>query len=822
MSSYVIHDGQFQSVHFGNIYQYYADGQLVDDDYEFDEYIERARAELTEQSARHVALDLEPLVLTVDHELRAVEHTQTPLVEAFVRNQHMVLLGGAGTGKTSSVRYLASRGEGDLRILVELARFRRLDNTSDVNALLMLVGEQIMALGRKTSAPSVRLLRSLLEKEPVTLFFDGLNEVEASIRPFCLKAVDDLRTQFPCRVVLSTRDHGFVPPTGWSIFRLREMSDSQIIDYLRRNAEPHVAAIISRHLAVDDNPLLRVPLFLKYVIDLVSEEPDAETALTGSRATIVSRYVRFLCKRDDAKLNPVKLDGELLREMLARLALTLQTVGQSLSRKEAVALVADLFDKPVDANDAFDRIAARGLLIADDRHVRFWHHTIQEYFYASGRRDELFRGGAFRHRAAQKLFSKLSDEDALTFAVAEASDEELNAMMPTAIRANPLLAIRWADDLVADGRGGRAVQMLIETMRTKLRNTSRYSQLTYERNGRQLGLTVALLGSLFFGALVVASAFDFAVFPVVVVALFGFILLVVIGALFFYPGCDYAASIGGAIRGIRSRSLREPLTELFQSVRQSRWSRMELVRIAESALFEPSTGDDPLTLVEKSTAPFVAIRILGSSNDPRAPHALEALVRSGGGNVYSRQALRTLSERGRRNPGEHEAAMRLARELLSRNDLHLAVKKRIAEMVGVAQSGLPPFAMAKHWLVQTLIFVGLQAFWAVLILLMIVKTDRLWVILLLAAPIGVGFGIYRHARRIGAKRIVGYISPESAGPLEFAFLGAIGGLVTLVAVPIRFYVWHLPFIRLDARGPDFATARAIFEQLKSGERADTQ
>lgn len=804
-----------RGAHFGdNIYNVYAGGKTWDpgENFNFDDYVEATIERLREAASKHVVLDLEPMVVAVDRELRPAAATAR-VTDILKSDKPAAILGTAGSGKSASLRYLAAEcSHHELRIYIELARYRKDSRYSPIDSLLVLIGEIVNNWAGGDAPPSLPLLRRIIKdkKRPVVLLLDGLNEVEATVRDECLRGILDLIDSYHCRVVLGTRPHGFTPPAGWNIFRLREMNEQQVQMFLEAEADERTRMIIQRSLDLEDNPLLRLPLFLKYVITLIRESGSTE-ALPRSRTAIVSRYTRELLNRDG------EIDHDLNAELLSVLAIELQKVGQSLPRDEAEQLLARHFKRDAEwADGQLSMLAKRGLLAIDERYVRFFHHTIQEYFYAGGKRRAFFpEKGAPRLILMARELRRRSQEDALAFVAADATDAQMKTLLRVASRTNMSLGMRWADDLSTGKRAPEAIDFFLSRVQRRLDAIAVYSRLTYAPRRLVAFVVMLVAASIAYAAYIDVVKADDGLWLLNVCVL-GVIIAIVAGHLLAtYPGCDPAAEIFATVRNLRSSELRAAMEKQARAVMKNSFASFELRQLAASVI---DTDFDPLDL---AVMPYIRIQLLGFSEDERAPAILQAVAEAAQGNVYSRIALQTMHRRAIRNRGEVERATKLASEVWNNTNLEWTYRCVAARCLRDLD---PQFGtssrsamIARIALYSTLALVFVTG-WTFAAFLLGITSEG---ISLLFLPPLVGGLIALVARMLGAKRVRGYYGGDGWHPLYYCLSATVLGFFTLTAIPVALFVFHLRRIRLNARGLDAGLVRKLVESNFAGVHQET-
>ncbi len=813
MTTVKITGGTFDHSHFGdNIYHIYLSGQTADELFDFDAFAERVRERLQREASAYVQLDVEPMVSGIGTSLDADHQT---LRDAISVERRIVIVAATGSGKTASLRYLASGApEKEIRAYVELSRYRKLPAVSDLDCLLILIGEVMTDWSSAAKPPSIATLRRLLQERPTMLLFDGLNEVDPSIRGACLRAICDLAFAFEhCRVVFSTRPHGFDPPNGWSAFRLRELTDEQIVQFLRARADDAGVATVLDRFEIEGNPLLRVPLFLTYALRVAHRSP---RKLLGSRTGIVAEYVSELFR----DRRPLAADEDALTDVLARLAMRLQEVGQSIPLPEAIALLGG------DGN-LLAALSSSGFLHIDARYVRFWHHTIQEYFFAWGQRRRFARATMLlRREGVRRVLARRADEDALAFLPVVARDDELKTLMLAAVRANISLATRWADDLTIDGRAPEIVAMYLRRVKRRLRNTALYSRLSYER--RTGAITAILMVDLIFmfGVADKLKTADALTRNVAVAYAIPWVLgLLLLHYLFTYRGCPDAARIAVHVRNVRSALIRDGVSSAFQTVTRSLFTGYELRQIALLAIRPEHVPEDPLQRLETSATPYLVVQLLGFDESSRAFDVLEAVVDAGAGNVYSRAALQAMLYRAIRDRKAAERLLALATHVWKHGG-NWPFRRTAGHCLVALDPRFRPKLRLTRMAHGTLLLLGCAVFF----LIFVMTTSGLstaflrargsradpfdaWAFLILALVPVCSVLMTACAALLRSRRIYGYNGLDAWPPWAYFVWGNIVGFLTSSGVISAIFLPHLMGIYRNGRGLDLVRVRQRVEGL---------
>jgi len=768
-------------------------------------YREHLIADLAVWERRYTRLDVDPAVALVGQDLRPLPDSRLALSEAFNRHRRLIILGGAGSGKTTSLRYLmisALRGtanegtENFLPVSIELGRFRA-ETNAPLDNLLILIGEALFRGGACTEPPSLPGLRKLLGEHRWLFLLDGLNEAKADLRTSALSAIEDLTKIVPDhRIVLSSRPHGFFPPEGWPVVILRELDEAQVFEFVARYGEEGASVSLPRSLLEGNNPLLRLPLFLDLVIRMSrSGHPDF-TSRMRSRSGLVAQYAESLLQRDLEKRNrpPAELLSlDLLYGALERLACEFQSVGQVLPLADAErALEANSRLGADEARKILSDLCERGLLATDGQTLRFWHQTLQEYFYAGsivrrwrGARKQIGR----MPRSLRKLVAKTDEEEALNFLVAHLRrPEEVETALRQTLRVNPALAISWADDLSLEGRATSATQQFPARVRRFALAARRYTRAgdRYWETLIVLGVLVPFLVLIALGFLVqhieaplrfslglskgeIQTILRLCSFTGILFALVPFL-----DALVRCPSPQKLEKVFGAIPEICDPFLHQELSAVAREVSTSFLARADLRALALSVSeMESVNGRELVRRLQTSNAPFMTARLIGYMDSPVAVPLLRELLQLN--NFLSRAALEALALRAARLRDERQAVTKIFWETWRNN--HLDWRIRFAARRFLSRAGETPdgrWRLVGYFLGTSLRDLLLGVAWvAVKFEILGVASNlkmptlvlSLYFAFLLAEAAFVGWD----AHKIGARKLWGFHGHSNGLPRDFSF-----------------------------------------------------
>jgi hypothetical protein len=421
---------------------------------------------------RAIALDTEEL-FELGRQLWRVPESRRPVATIAAEHRRAVLLGAAGAGKTTALDLLEQDllGAGPLPpsvlpLRLDLARLPTA--RSGEAAMLGLIGETLYREQAAATPLEADAVRGWLATGPdLFLLLDGLDQVAPSRRQEVGRVAADLSRREPRhRWLLTSRRHGFSSFAEWPIYELLPLDAGQI----RRMAEKLLPDRAESEEALipwlAEGGLPSLPLFLGFALALRGGNQRLRLP-AGSVSGLLQAYVEELLARPTAGRASAR---QRLEQVLMQLAETSGAWSVTIDRRAAVALLRqelpDLGEE--EAQAILAELCLRGFLAESGGILRFWHQTLQEYFFAAS---TLARWRGTRPRLPDKppmtirrRLREPANEDALAFAAALLADEEAEAAFRVAFAANPRLALRWADDLGLEGRAPAVQWALIERM----------------------------------------------------------------------------------------------------------------------------------------------------------------------------------------------------------------------------------------------------------------------------------------------------------------------------------------------------------------------
>lgn len=642
-----------------NIYNYYADsGKIEETEIDLAAYRKHLKSQFAIWKERYTLLDVQPMVSVVGQDLQPLLTIQIPVTQAVQEHERLIIIGDAGSGKTTSLHFIAQETTEDgsedsdapnnpspVCVYIELGRFRMPPGMSPLQSLLVLVAETFYIGNASPQPPSLEAVYELLSNNQCLLLFDGLNEVQSELRSACAQAIDDLAQRYPDhRYVMTTRPHGFSPLQHWDVVALRELDDHQISEFLTRYTDQDTARHLLQYVLDAQNSLLRLPLFLTFVLRMRDLPLSELQTRMKSRSGIIDMYVKYLIERDtlEKHLALPDLRKDQIHTILSNLADQIQHTGQALPFQEAIL---SIFQHSSLTTQEIERIVnnlcERGILTTDSYYIRFWHHTIQEYFYAGTLVARWRNSGKPLKkppRWLRRVIRESKEEDALIYMIAHLDNEELEQLLPVTSKENPGLVMLWADDLMAENRCVETVLQSFTIFRENLLAVAK----RYWGPSTILFCIFRLLGGIDSEDLIYISFVG---------------LLTVLTTLFYYREKGKWEAFWGTTLNIQNDKLRSRLVSLTLEISELRSARNDIKHLVLS-INRVEMATDIVSLVKISSCRYISIRTLGYVRNPMILPLCEYLLKYN--NIYSYAALQALTLRTNRFSEEKETVTKLA------------------------------------------------------------------------------------------------------------------------------------------------------------------
>jgi hypothetical protein len=628
-------------------------------------YTRHLRETLSFWASRYTVLDVEPMV-TVLSGLVSDTTRRVQVTEAISEFSRLVVLGNPGSGKTATLQFVARAMSDGYRpqgicILVDLGQFRVASQWSPLDCLLILIADRLQAGGASVQRPSLLAVERFLAANETLVLFDGLNEVTARNRAFCRQAIDDLAARYPRnRIVVTSRSFGFSPWSNWTTVVLQDLDQRGVEEFLSKYADGPTASHLLQVVLDSRNALLKLPLFLTYVIQLRSLPETELKASLQSRSGLILRYVEHVLDRRTKGASESQHSSLAeLWSSLGDLADRCQNSGQTLPLEAVLECLRLRTSNEEGAKRLLAELCECGILVEDRRYIRFRHHTLQEFFYCSALVRRWHRKPLVSFKKVppwlRKHFSNETEEEALKYFVAHLdAEDEIMAVVRYTATTNPRLASCWVDDVLAENRCPAIGRAFVSTIRNEAHRAIRYSILSELR-----GSAIRRLLFLCLAILLMLSVLGVSILTYAVVV--GTLMFIFIDAVLHYRGRNRLESLLMPLVIVRNPALR---AEMIGTAREVGFSALASLPMRQlSATLSALRLDDGLKqYMARRISLYDALTGLAHIDDTSVFPVLERLLKYN--NLYARRAMQVLSVRANRFPTERELLKDVARKVV--------------------------------------------------------------------------------------------------------------------------------------------------------------
>ncbi|MDT3443597.1 HEAT repeat domain-containing protein [Pseudofrankia sp. BMG5.37] len=395
------------------------------------------------------------------------------VIDATEASSRLLVLGGPGAGKTTSIQYVArvlanryvrGEGRGMIPVIVPLASY-----TGDLRASIR---------GALNSSGIVRASLDqtslLLEHGNMLLMFDGLNEVPYSTRdglPAQLSLLFQTYPQHRCLATCRPEDPIWLAlpsaVVGTSV-QIDVLTAVDIVEFLASRIGPRSARLAFGDLPGEFWDILSSPLLLWMFSEKLGNRnvgtPDAEIRINEAhfraarlgketRTKVYTEFIEGILDREGRKgVHATRFTSVLKRSILDDLAFQMQR--EHVVSQASTTLIG-IVRNAMDRNGFMDppaqilqELRLNGFLLGEEK-IRFAHQSFQDYFAAR----VLARMEDFEDVVYDPWWT-----ESLVFCGGLVDDLVLAGLTGTMARHDPTLAFRCS---VEAGQGARATRQAL-------------------------------------------------------------------------------------------------------------------------------------------------------------------------------------------------------------------------------------------------------------------------------------------------------------------------------------------------------------------------
>jgi formylglycine-generating enzyme required for sulfatase activity len=400
------------------------------------------------------------------------------ITQAIDQHAALVLLGAPGCGKTTTLQRLALNAAqqrltgqpGPLSLFLPLAEYR--DYRAPYDFLEAKWNQQVGTAD----------LQRRLRQGDLFLLCDALNEMPARDGADYRAQVGAWRQfvqDWPGNHLLFTcRSRDYSEPMGLPQVEIEPLDDNRVQEFLQRYLPADLATRTWERLhATPLLELVRNPYYLSMLTFLVVKGGD----WPANRAKLFDGFVNVLLTREQTRQHPDWPGADILCQVLANLAESMQALGEGTRLPRP-----DVLQRLGPQGTTLLRLGLAATLLdteqaaTDQEQVRFYHHQLQDYFSAQALRRRFQAKEDLSSRWRQPTLARdmpdpgpLRDDEPLPPPPATGWEEPtllVTALLPLptafidAVRqVNPILAARC---LIETGISGDLTQ--VETVRQNL------------------------------------------------------------------------------------------------------------------------------------------------------------------------------------------------------------------------------------------------------------------------------------------------------------------------------------------------------------------
>lgn len=314
--------------------------------------------------------------------------TVNDLRKNHVSEKRMLIWGDAGTGKSTTLEYLAyADAEEKLRnTYSNLPIYIPLGLLTDKNISLK------QSIFNKINIDNANG-EIMLKKGKINLFLDALNEIPKDdnnqLKTLRLREIQNLLSDYKDTfIIISNRPHDENIFPNVPVFQLQKMDREQIELFLKRNTEGNksISKMILDEIKTDDRleKIIKTPLMLSRLIEIVKSKGE----IPKSEGEIIEKFIFSLYQREKEEKKDANFDIKKIHRLLRYLgyeSLEKKETNSGMPEDEVLNFFVECKTKygfNIDTIYVLDISTQLGILEKRDDMYTFAHQAYQDYFHA--------------------------------------------------------------------------------------------------------------------------------------------------------------------------------------------------------------------------------------------------------------------------------------------------------------------------------------------------------------------------------------------------------------------------------------------------------
>jgi hypothetical protein len=293
----------------------------------------------------------------------------------FSSENNFVLIGDAGSGKTTTLRYFFHK--------YALEAYNRSSPSTPIPVFIRANECHTESPFHSIIDPGVQkgwVLKALQEGRLI-FFIDGLNEIDEDLKLVACSELHDLMTGYPsCRFIISARGNEFALNYGIQAYKLQALKDDQIWNFIKRRITKD-AETIYRQITENEAlfELAHNPLILRIIVSV-----SAGDDVPQNKGLLYDTFITSLCSIE--KGNHPHLVVQTKIDILSQVALWFRN-NKKMSVpvdefKGILKRVFDALDISFHPGDFIDEISNSLIIQVNRQNVSFYHESYLDFLCA--------------------------------------------------------------------------------------------------------------------------------------------------------------------------------------------------------------------------------------------------------------------------------------------------------------------------------------------------------------------------------------------------------------------------------------------------------